>query len=166
MIQAHAPFDPSAIEESLLRQLYDYWASKHRRRRLPGRADIDPSEMWSFLSNVILADTAETLGEFRYRLYGTEVCRGFEHDRTNIRFADLPNIQNYDEVYAGYWQAYQNAVPVYFRGRIVSSQRSWLKYSRLTLPLSSDGEHINMILGGVVFYTTGKSSSWLGGSIQ
>ena len=165
-MQADATFDPSVIEESLLRQLYDYWVSKHRRGRLPSRADIDPSEMWSFLSNVILADTAETLGEFRYRLYGTEVCRGFEHDRTNNRFADLPSIENYDEVYAGYWQTYKNAVPVYFRGQIVSPQRSWLKYSRLTLPLSSDGEHINMILGGAVFFTTGKSPGWLGGSTQ
>lgn len=162
MVQAGEPFDPSVIEEALLRELYDYWRRKHADERLPSRDDIDPSEMPSLLPNILLADTAETLGAFRYRLYGTEVCQGFEHDRTNIRFADLPRIENYDEVYSGYWQTYREADPVYFHGRIVSQQKNWLMYSRLTLPLSSDGKDIDKILGGVVFYVTGEGSRLLG----
>ena len=39
----------------------------------------------------------------------------------------------------GYWQTYQEGIPVYFHGQIVSSRKNWLMYSRLTLPLSSDG---------------------------
>ena len=162
MTPVNAAFDPSAIEEPLLRELYDYWHGKHENNRLPRRKDIDPMEMRSFLPNLILVDTAKTLGEFRYRLYGTEVCRGFEHDRSNISFADLPQIENYNEVYAGYWRTYQSATPVYFHGREVSSDKNWLMYSRLSLPLSSDDERVDMILGGLVFYTSSTSSHWLG----
>ena len=112
--------------------------------------------------NVPLVDTAETLGEFRYRLYGTAVSRGFEHDRSNIFFFNLPSIENYDEVYAGYWQTCRSAMPVYFHGRIVSSDINWRMYSRLSLPLSSAGDRVDMILGGIVFYTVGTRSQWLG----
>lgn len=113
------------------------------------------------LPNLLFVDTAETLGEFRYRLFGTELSRGFEHDRTGVRFADLPQIENYDEIYEGYWRTYRDGVVVYFSGQIVSSRKSWLGYSRLTLPLSTDGVQVDKILGGIVFSSEGSYSRWL-----
>lgn len=162
MSQRGATFDPGVIEEPLLRELHDYWLTKHDGARLPSRGDLDPADMRVLLPHLLLVDCGETLAAFRYRLYGTELCRGFEQDRTNLRFADLPNIENYDEAYAGYWQTYSAAVAVYFHGRRVSSRRDWLLYSRLTLPLSADGTKVDKILGGIVFYSKLVGVRWPG----
>ncbi|MFQ5775424.1 MAG: PAS domain-containing protein [Kiloniellaceae bacterium] len=138
-------------KEPQLRELLAYWQNKRGPRLMPRRADVDPIEIPHLLPHLILVDTGQTLGEFRYRLFGTEVCKGFEHDRTGVRFSDLPRIPNYDEIYGGYWRTYVDRKPVYFHGQIVSASRDYIRYSRLTLPLSVDGEHVDMLLGGVVF---------------
>ena len=149
------------IKEPLLRQLFAYWNDKRGTRRLPSRKDISPAEIPKLLPHLMMVDVAETLGDFRYRLFGTSVCQGFGWDRTGVRFAELPNIENYEEVYEGYWQTYDQAIPVYFPGRIVSKEMHFISYSRLTLPLSSDDKVVDQILGGCVFFETGKRGSWL-----
>lgn len=145
--------------ERKLKELLAYWEGKRAGRPMPARTDIDPVEIPALLPHVILVDTAERLEDFRYRLFGTEACRGFAHDRTGVRFAELPRIENFDEVYAGYWRTYAERRPQYFHGNIVSAARSHVLYSRLTMPLSSDGEQVDMLLGGVVFFSACAPSS-------
>jgi hypothetical protein len=141
-------------KETELKDLLAYWEGKRGARAMPARADIDPIEIPQLLPHLIMVDTAETPEDFCYRLYGTEVCKGFEHDRTGLRFSEMPRIENYDEVYRGYWLTYTEKAPNYFHGQIVSDSRNYIGYSRLTLPLSSDGERVDKILGGVVFFYT------------
>jgi hypothetical protein len=138
--------------EEELKELLAYWEARRGMRPMPARADIDPVDIPSLLPYIVLVETAETLGDFRYRLCGTEFCRGFEGERTGVRFADLPRIENYDQVYEGYWRTYEEKAARYFHGQIVSPTRDFVKYSRLTLPLSTDGEWVDMILGGFVFF--------------
>ncbi len=138
-------------KEPQLRELLAYWEGKCGERPMPARADIDPIDLPGLLPHLILVDTAAALADFRYRLFGTEVCKGFEGDRTGQSFADLPRIENHDEVYDGYWRTCREKTPHYYHGQIVSPSRDHILYSRLTLPLSSDGVEVDMILGGVVF---------------
>ena len=141
-------------KETELKDLLAYWEGKRGTRAMPARADIEPTEIPRLLAHLLMVDTAEALEDFRYRLYGTEVCKGFENDRTGLRFSELPRIENYDEVYRGYWLTYAEKAPDYFHGQIVSDSREYISYSRLTLPLSSDGERVDKILGGAVFFYT------------
>ena len=138
-------------KEPQLRALLDYWDGKRDRRSMPARADLDPVEIPDLLPHVALVDTAESLAEFRYRLFGTELCKGFGHDRTGLQFAELPRLENFDEIYRGYWLTFTEKAPQYFHGQIDSDENSHIRYARLTLPLSADGEHINMILGCIIF---------------
>ena len=138
-------------KEPQLRALLDYWDGKRDGRSMPARGDLDPVEIPELLPHIVLVDTAESLAEFRYRLFGTELCKGFGHDRTGCRFAELPRLANFDEIYRGYWLTFTKEAPQYFHGQIDSDENSHIRYSRLTLPLSADGEHINMILGGIIF---------------
>ena len=142
-------FDPKEPE---LSALFRYWEDKRGSRALPARADIDPIDIPELLPHLVLVDTAPTLDQFRYRLFGTEVAKGFGHDRTGRRFAELPRLDNFDDVYRGYWLSYAERAPQYFSGQIVSEEKSFIKYSRLTLPLSRDGAQVDMLLGGVIFY--------------
>jgi hypothetical protein len=141
--------EPSQEE---LKDLLTYWNARRGERSMPARADIDPVDIPSLLPHIVLVETGETLGDFRYRLCGTEFCRGFESERTGVRFADLPRIENYERVYEGYWCTQVEKIPQYFHGQIVSPPRDFIKYSRLTLPLSADGDRVDMILGGFVFF--------------
>ncbi len=141
-------------DEPQLRALLAYWEDKRGTRAMPARADIDPTEIPQLLPHIVLVDTADSLGGFRYRLFGTALCKGFEHDKTGKVFSEMPRIDNFDEVYGGYWLTYLDKAPHYFHGQIVLQDKGYIRYSRLTLPLSSDGDRVNMILGGVVFYSS------------
>lgn len=149
------------VQEAQLRDLFEYWDDKRGDRVMPRRSEVDPAEIPALLPHIMLVDTAAALKDFRYRLFGTSVCQGFGYDRTGMRFGELPQIENYDIVYSGYWETYAQAKPHYFPGRIVSEQQDYISYSRLTLPLSEGGDKVDMILGGVVFYQTGKRTRWL-----
>lgn len=146
--------DSVSPREPQLRELLAYWDRKRGANAMPSRGDIDPIEIPGLLPDLLIAETAERIGDFRYRLYGTRVCSGFGHDRTGMRFSELPQLVNHEEVYEGYWRAYRDRRPHYFHGRIVSLVRDFSRYSRLLLPLSPDGETVDRILGGVVFFPT------------
>ncbi len=136
--------------ETRLRALKRYWDGKRGSRAMPARADLDPVDMPELLPILVLVDTAETLEEFRYRLIGTEACTGFDRDRTGARFADLPRSERFDELYGGYWRSFRERTPQYFHGPLASAGDR-IEFSRLTLPLSHDGNHVDMILGGIVY---------------
>jgi hypothetical protein len=137
--------------EARLRALKRYWDDKRGSRAMPARADLDPVEIPELLPYILLIDTAETLEEFRYRLIGTEACKGFDRDRTGARFADLPRIGCFDEVFGGYWRSFQERTPQYYHGPLASVGKGRIQFSRLTLPLSHDGNYVDMILGGIVY---------------
>ena len=137
--------------DTRLRALKRYWDDERGSRAMPARADLDPVDVPELLPYVMLVETAETLEKFRYRLIGTEACRGFDRDRTGARFADLPPTAGFDEAYGGYWRSFQERTPQYCRGLLAPAGDDRLQYSRLTLPLSHDGNHIDMILAGIVY---------------
>ena len=137
--------------EARLRALKRYWDNKRGSRAMPARADLDPVEIPELLPHILLVDTAETLEEFRYRLIGTAACTGFDRDRTGARFADLPRIEGFDEVYGGYWRSFQERTPQYYHGPLALTGKGGIEFSRLTLPLSRDGNHVDMILAGIVY---------------
>ncbi len=137
--------------EARLRALKRYWDDKRGSRAMPARADLDPVDIPEILPYIMLVDTAETLEDFRYRLVGTEACRGFDRDRTGARFADLPRIESFDEVFDGYWRSFQERTPQYYHGPLALTGEDGIEFSRLTLPLSLDGNHVDMILVGIVY---------------
>jgi hypothetical protein len=137
--------------EARLRELNRYWDEKRGSRAMPARADLDPVDVPELLPYILLVDTADTLEEFRYRLIGTEACVGFDRDRTGGRFGDLPRSEHFDEVYGGYWRSFQERTPQYYHGPLSFTGDGRIRFSRLTLPLSRDGSHVDMILAGIVY---------------
>ncbi len=139
------PWDPR------LRALKRYWDDERGSRAMPARADLDPVDVPKLLPYVMLVETAETLEEFRYRLIGTEACMGFDRDRTGARFAELPPTECFDEVYGAYWRSFRERKPQYSHGPLALIGNGRAEFSRLTLPLSHDGNHVDMILAGIVY---------------
>jgi hypothetical protein len=63
----------SEISSELIQRFHRYWLQICRNGRLPGRADVDPSNFKRILPNVILAEIEQDPFRVRYRLCGTRI---------------------------------------------------------------------------------------------
>jgi hypothetical protein len=74
-LDAESRFDLtlSEISSDLIQQFHRQWLRICSNGRLPGRAEIDPSNFKRILPNVILAEIEQDPFRVRYRLCGTRV---------------------------------------------------------------------------------------------
>lgn len=126
-----------------------YWDAKRRGRRMPARADIDPLDMKPWLGEVLLLDVLEGGRDFRYRLVGAMIAYRTGYDMTGKLLSEMPGdpaaIANY---LADHRRAVETRAPVHARYDYISARDSRpVKFERLLLPLSDDGETVNMLLG-------------------
>jgi hypothetical protein len=150
--------DPAWLQTcpSDIQAVYGYWKSKAAGRRMPARADIEPFDLVPFLPSIMLVDVfpgperIDTTGSRRwhyvYRLVGTlEVAvRGMDPTGRSVathafgQFADLA-LKNYDTVV-------EAAAPLLDRSEEFSPDHSLADLDAIFLPLSDDGQNVNMVL--------------------
>ncbi len=151
--------DPAQIiEDKRLLALYRYWESKRGERTMPARADIDPTEIPALLPIILLVDVMET-GTYRYRLAGTEIVGTFGHDITGKTFAEvLPGGKYLEYITSLVNDVVSNGRPLYSESAFLSKEHFGRQVRRLVLPLSADGQVVDMILGGQTIVTTSKDT--------
>ncbi|HZZ69100.1 MAG TPA: PAS domain-containing protein [Phenylobacterium sp.] len=133
-------------------ELFAYWASLRDGPLLPGRRRLDPAAIKRLLPTISLIDVRPpprdaAAPEFRMRLAGTGLYGVYGREITGKRLSDI-----YNTAAADYWRVEL--------GRVVSERRpavgvhslAWRGASHLSilwlrLPLASDGEQVDMILG-------------------
>jgi hypothetical protein len=123
-----------------------YWRGKARRRRMPARKDIDPSELIPYLSRIGLVDVVDDERRFVYRLVGTAdvVMRGY--DPTGKSVAEGFFGPDVEEALAYYDYAARYGEPFCYRGPYKAADGTLENEDVIFLPLSEDGETVNMIL--------------------
>jgi hypothetical protein len=134
-------------------QAYRYWLSKTAGRAMPSRADIDPVEIPKLLPDVMLVERQED-GRYRYRLIGTENAHAHGVNATG-RYLDevLPGPDYSAHVLGLYDECARERRPLYSEclffppGREEPERHTKV----LFLPLSADGERVNMIFVVQVF---------------
>jgi hypothetical protein len=146
--------DPIHFQSATLAFLRGYWDAKRGPRAMPSRADIKPSEIRDHLPWMIMVEVLPDLSDFRYRLIGTMVTQYFLNDATG---------KTIREAFAERGEAATKAVQAMFRktARDKLPMRSfgdagWIapgfeEFEAIYLPLSDDGETVNMILHAFVF---------------
>ncbi len=137
--------------------LYDYWCNRSGPGAIPGRGDISPAGFPALLPTISLLDVEHTTDRYKVRLAGTGLRDIYSHELTG---------RYLDEFYMGcksdYWLSVchrlverrrpaQGAVQMSFKSREQMVQ-FWLR-----LPLSGDGERVNMILCYDVFLSVQKA---------
>ncbi len=135
-----------------LEQAYHYWCGKAAGRLMPGRADIDPTEIPKLLPDVMLVEPVED--RYRYRLIGTENARAHGINATG-RFLDevLPGPDYRAHVLGLYAECVAARRALYSEclffppGRQEPERHTKV----LFMPLSADGEAVNMIFVVQVF---------------
>ena len=128
--------------------ILSYWNSKRGARFAPPRSAIDPGDFVTVLPRVKLVDVLrgpEGALDFRFRLAGTEIGSILGTELTRLRPLDLQPPQFGTMVHEHYSQCVRERRPMLHKVQIDSVRRMH-SYARLLLPLSSDGETIDMLM--------------------
>lgn len=137
--------------------MYNYWHSKRGDRAMPSRDNINPVEMRDFLSHAMLIDvlTSEQGGKrFRIRLVGTHIVNGYGSEFTGKYIDEIDLGDQRDRLIEACLHSVNSKKPAYLTGSMkpknAESVDKVVSYQRLGLPLSSDGETVNILLVGAL----------------
>lgn len=144
----------SPFTDPRLEAAYHYWRRKAAGRIMPSRANIDPIEIPKLLPDVMLVDVLEG-GRYRYRLIGTENARAHGINATG-RFLDevLPGPEYRRHVLGLYDECVREQRALYSECLFLSAQRQAPERHTkvLFMPLSDDGERVNIVFVVQVFF--------------
>jgi hypothetical protein len=128
-----------------LRRLFQYWNAKRGTRPYPSRADIDPLDFAYAIGWVNLLDVTYSPLRFRFRLHGTELRAKNQVDLTG-KYLDEHPLADLRAYIEPIWRdVVERGVPTHgFYDQTVADTQH--RYEALRLPLSSDGQTIDMLL--------------------
>jgi hypothetical protein len=134
-----------------LHAVLQYWSAKRGDRPMPSRREIDPIEFGpGVLPHLMLVDVEEG-PRFRYRLFGTAVSEAFGSDPTG-QYIDAVMVGRYRDFLLGlYRDLLTMKKPVYSTSIYGNPADEKMWTQRLMLPLSSDGDTVDMVLACQVF---------------
>lgn len=142
---------PDSIRHPRLRQLYDYWSGKRGDRPMPARVDLDPVDIRFVIGDVILVDVLdEEPPRFRIRLHGTNLAERTDFDLTGKMLDEMPVPEFRDLSTRSFRKVVHTKEPLHaladrpLDGRMQS-------YEAILLPLSSDGEHVDRLMVGMIY---------------
>jgi hypothetical protein len=135
-------------------QLFDYWRARRGTKAMPARKDIDPLDIRRHLPRLMLMDVLEEPLRMRYRLIGTDVVAATGEDRTGRTSDMVAFFGEHPDVMRNYQAVVRDRVPKLYREPF-RNQRNGAIYETdtLLLPLSGDGERVDMVLVYFQFLT-------------
>ncbi len=149
----------AAIADARVRARLGYWREKRGDHAMPARADLDPLDIPTLLPIVGLIDVLDGGARFRYRLIGTEIVEVGGHDPTG-RFLDevLPEWGYADYLIGLFREVTRERRPLYGESDFRGPGRMEHRVRRLLMPLSGDGQAVDMIFAGQVAAASGRST--------
>ena len=114
---------------------------------MPCRDDISPHDMVPILPMVMMFDYDEECDEFKVRLIGTG-CSAIIGEQKGQKLTSLPL---YDEAVDRLKWCVAHKKPYYLTSTLKGLEQDHIKYSSIVLPLSQDGENVNMIILAIHF---------------
>ena len=140
-------FDPDTIVSPRLKRLHAYWDAKRGSRPMPARADIDPVEIPWILGNVSLIEVRGD-GEFLWRLDGSNLTAFFGCEMTGRSISEYPYPAFIEKMRAALSAAVRAREPTSAIRRFASQMQKW-DYESLYLPLSGDGQRVDMLMQAI-----------------
>ncbi|HLZ03980.1 MAG TPA: PAS domain-containing protein [Bradyrhizobium sp.] len=134
-------------QDPALQILLRYWRGKRGERMAPSRADIQPGELVSMLPYLALYDVVD--GDFHVRLFGTELARAYGDDLTGKLMSECDFDGSRRQLLEQLAEVVRERRPNVLRAKFAKdTDGRYLEYERIALPLSANGETVNMILCG------------------
>lgn len=145
------PYDDA---EPVLSAIYDYWLSKCRDGRLPGRRDMDMVEIPPAVLPLIMMLDVENGPKgrrFRYRLIGTKVTEYAGRDFTGGYLDEVLPPPRAVELSACINAAIDTRVPNTMESPYAFPMRDFNHVRRLFLPLATDGRNVDIVINAFSF---------------
>lgn len=140
-----------AFKSQHLADMVAYWESKRRGRPMPSRGDIDPLELRDHLGYIVLINIIGEPARFQYRLVGTSIVQEIDRDSTG-RFVDEIYSSDRSEALTGFFRyLVKEKCPAHNYGNARWADKDHKEYEAVTLPLSDDGERVDMFLCRMAF---------------
>lgn len=149
-----------APRDLVLRNLLAYWRSKcEPDGRLPGRAAIEPADLPQLLPHLFLIDVEsgnDTAPAYRVRLLGTAQSVIYNGSYTGQTIEQMMGSKATLFRHA-FDQVRQRRGPVGYEGKLVWwFGKEWIEFESIQMPLASNGDAIDMIIGAGVFSIMGR----------
>lgn len=134
-------------------RLYDYWLEKKGTRMALSRSDIAPQEIKNILPWVFLVEIA---GErLRFRLAGTAVTEQYGGELTGEYLDEIDLDAVTAHAINDYRTAAREITPLVNKWSFTKNDGRYLEYELLILPLSSNGQTVDMFLCSAVGFGFG-----------
>jgi hypothetical protein len=138
------------IQNRSLQRLYAYWNNVRGSRELPAWRDFDAHHLSFIVNNMLLIEASYQPLRFRFRLHGLELAWRIGYDMTGKLVDDLPHPQNRAVLLDRCRWLISNRCPRVARSERVVAGRE-IPYEVVWLPLSDDGQTIDLLLGALEY---------------
>lgn len=142
------------LDDDKLQALYRHWQDLRGDRRVPPYSAFDPVAIPQVLANILVSDVVVTddgRRRYRYRLCGTEVEENFGCPMGGKFIDELMEGDYRDYISGLYDRVVEGITPVFSQSSYGDFDRS-LHTKRLMLPMSSDGETVDIVLSIQTFF--------------
>lgn len=121
-------------------------------RIAPARADMRPEEIRNLLPYIYILEVVGSPERFRFRLAGTHFVSEYGGEVTG-KFLDEIDLDNVSSpILAEYEKASSECIPIASSWHFVKNDGRELDYEHLILPLSGDGQTVNMLFCAAVMW--------------
>jgi hypothetical protein len=134
-----------------LRALYRYWDGLRLGRLMPRRSDLDPTEIPKLLPHTFMYNVLPT-GNFTIRLSGEEVRRLSGQNTTGLPAGSTLTPRGAAMIVKILARVRKERAPKFRAGKAYwQPNYPYRNFEACFLPLSSDGDAVDVILGGLKF---------------
>ncbi len=140
-----------ALKSPINQQGFKYWNDKRGGRCMPARGDIEPSEIHKILPHIFLLDVQAEPLDFRYRLIGTKMDEHMMGSYTGLWMSQIAHQKAPSRIWASCRHVTEQRAPLSSDTPYVGKNKEFLTTEDLIMPLSDDGEHVNMLFVTVGF---------------
>lgn len=142
--------------------LYEYWLEKCGDRRMPLRADIDPTTIpRRALPGISIVEVVQDERRYVYRLVGTEDVEVRGHDPTGKSVLEGFFAPSAEDALACYDRVVASRAPLLDPTPFIAPSGKYVTEETLFLPLSEDGINVSKIV--VYSYSresVNRAASW------
>ncbi len=136
-----------AIKSPALRQLLQHYLEVRGDKRMPSRRDLDAARLGPVLPIIWVNEYEPPAGTFRYRLAGEEVNEIFGTSVAGKLLSDFVGGDRFEPVNNNFLKVIREEAALLATGPIYSCTDRIALGERLALPLSTDGETADGIIG-------------------
>jgi hypothetical protein len=139
------------VDVPFLEELLALWRARRGERLMPARHDFDAVELMRFGGRIALIDVEYDPKRYRFRLIGSKMTEVLGRDCTGAYVDDLYDPAFYHTAVEPYEIVLRDRKPVTSHGNMKRMGKEFLRFQSLDLPLSRDGERVDMIMKGTEF---------------